>query len=33
VRAALSRTVVTDDDTDGDGKPQHKVQVPAVLLS
>jgi hypothetical protein len=29
----LGTIVVTDDDTDGNGKPQHKVQVPVVLLS
>jgi hypothetical protein len=29
----LGTVVVTDDDTDGNGKPQHQVRVPVVLLS
>jgi len=29
----LGAIVVTDDDTDGNGKPQHQVRVPVVLLS
>jgi len=29
----LGTIVVTDDDTDGNGQPQHQVRVPVVLLS
>ena len=32
-RDQLGTIVVSDDDTDGNGKPQHQVRVPVVLLS
>jgi hypothetical protein len=32
-RDQLGTIVVTDDDTDGDGSPQHQVREPVVLLS